>query len=414
MMKKFLISAEQTFTVASLMLYSGSPLDAFMSNGFTIKEGDRTVFRLFFTLTYIVSLALLTLRWKKATYVLTRDHFIWPLIAVCALSSFWSLDSDTTIRRVVGLVGTTIFGLYLASRYTLKEQLKLCLLMFSISAVMCFLFAFIFPQYGIGSAGEVSAWRGIYHTKNVLGKRFFLSAAICLFLAITTRENRWFSWLGYVTSLLLILLSRSTTSLGNFIIITGACLIYYRVLRLKYKMMIPILTFIGTLSIAFYVWFVNEADTVLGTVGKDTTLTGRTELWPAVIEMIAKKPWLGYGYGAFWLDGNSESTTIVQTVQWNAPNAHNGFLDLWLGLGLLGLSVFLVGFIANLLRAIYLIRLDESYVNVWLLIYLTFIIFSNLTETTLVDQNSIEWILYVAVVFSSKLSTRANLQKWNQ
>ncbi len=279
---------------------------------------------------------------------------------------------------------------------------------------MCFLFAFIFPQYGIGGPGEVSAWRGIYHTKNVLGKRFFLSAAICLFLAITTRENRWFSWLGYVISLLLILLSRSTTSLGNFIIITGACLIYYRVLRLKYKMMIPILTFIGTLSVAFYVWFVNEADAVLGTVGKDTTLTGRTELWPAVIEMIAKKPWLGYGYGAFWLDGNSESTTIVQTVQWNAPNAHNGFLDLWLGLGLLGLLVFLVGFIANLLRAIYLIRLDETYVNVWLLIYLTFIIFSNLTETTLVDQNSIEWILYVAVVFSSKLSTRANLQKWNQ
>ncbi len=114
MMKKFLISAEQTFTVASLMLYSGSPLDAFMSNGFTIKEGDRTVFRLFFTLTYIVSLALLTLRWKKATYVLTRDNFIWPLIAVCALSSFWSLDSDTTIRRVVGLVGTIQILQYVA------------------------------------------------------------------------------------------------------------------------------------------------------------------------------------------------------------------------------------------------------------------------------------------------------------
>jgi len=122
--------------------------------------------------------------------------------------------------------------------------------------------------------------------------------------------------------------------------------------------------------------------------------------------MIEKKPWLGYGYGAFWLKDNSESSTIIQTVQWNAPNAHNGFLDLWLGLGLLGLLVFLIGFVVNLLRAIYLIRLDETYVNMWLLIYITFIIFSNLTETTLLEQNSLEWILYVAVVFSSKISTQ--------
>jgi len=401
-MKKLLISAEQTFTVVSLMLYSGSPLDALLTNGFTIKETDTTVYRLLFIITYIVSLALLTLRWKKATYVLSRDNFILPLIGVCALSSFWSLDSDITIRRVFGLVGTTIFGIYLASRYTLKDQLKLCLLMFGISAVMCFLFALAIPQYAAGAAG----WRGMYPTKNVLGKRFFLSAAICLFLAITTRENRWISWLIYVTSGVLILLSKSTTSLGNFIIITVACFVYYRILPLKYKIMIPILTFIGTLSIAFYIWFINQVDTILGSVGKDTTLTGRTELWPAVVDMIAKKPWLGYGYGAFWESRSTESATIIQTVQWNTPNAHNGFLDLWLGLGLLGLLVFLIGFIINLLRAIYLIRFDETFVNLWLLIYITFVIFSNLTETTLVDQNSIEWILYVAVVFSSKISTQ--------
>jgi len=405
-MKKILISAEETFTVVSLIIYSGSPLDAFLTNGFTVKEDDRTLFRLFFTIIYIVSLALLTLRWKKATYVLTRDNYIWLLIGVCALSSFWSLDSDTTIRRVVGLLGTTIFGVYLASRYTLKEQLKLCLLVLGISAVMCFIFALVLPQYGIGSAGDPTAWKGIYPTKNVLGKRFFLSGAICLFLAITTRENRWVSWLGYITSIVLILLSKSTTSLLNLIIITAACFTYYQVLRLKYKIMIPVLTFIATISVAFYVWFINEADTLLGAVGKDATLTGRTELWPAVVEMIEKKPWLGYGYGAFWLKDNSESSTIIQTVQWNAPNAHNGFLDLWLGLGLLGLLVFLIGFVVNLLRAIYLIRLDETYVNMWLLIYITFIIFSNLTETTLLEQNSLEWILYVAVVFSSKISTQ--------
>lgn len=407
-MRKFLISAEQILTFTCLMLYSGTPLDPFLTDGFTVKEGDRTIFRLLYTLTYIVSLSLIALRWKKVAYVFSKDKFIWALIGVCVLSSFWSSDPDTTVRRVIALLGTTIFGLYLASRYTLKEQLKLCAYMLVISAVMCFLFAILLPQYGI-DPNQNGSWRGIYPTKNVLGKTFVLSGAIFFFLAMTTKENRWFSWLGYLTSGLLILLSRSTTSIVNLIIITAAFLIYDRILHLKYKVMIPILTLLSIIGIAFYALFISEADTILGSVGKDTTLTGRSELWPVVLQMIAKKPWLGYGYGAFWIEQNSESSIVVQAVQWDAPNAHNGFLDLWLALGLLGILVFIIGFVINFLRAIYLIRYNGKSEILWLLVYLTFTLLSNITETTLLGQNNLEWVLYVSAILSSKLSTRANL-----
>ncbi len=406
-MRKFLISAEQLVTVIILMIYSGTPLDPLMTNGFTVKESDRLIARLLFAFTYIVSLSLITLRWKKVTYVFSRDKFIWILLGVCAFSSFWSLDPDTTIRRVVGLTGTMLFGLYLASRYTLKQQLKICAYMFGISAVMCLLFVLFVPQYGIVSSIHIGAWRGIYAQKNVLGKRFVLGGAIFFFLAMTNRENRWVSWLGYTTSGLLILLSQSATSVVNFIIITGSYLMYSRILNLKYKVMIPVVTLVSTVGIAFYTWFVSQSDQILGSVGKDTTLTGRSELWPAVLEMIAKKPWLGYGYGAFW-DDSVESSIVIQTVQWNAPNAHNGFLDLWLALGLVGVLVFVIGFVINLLRALYLMRWNQTYENLWLLIYFTYMIFSNLTETTLLEQNSLEWILYVSAILSSKLSTRAN------
>ncbi|MCL6751627.1 O-antigen ligase family protein [Nostoc sp. CCCryo 231-06] len=408
-MKKFLISAEQILTIICLMIYSGTPLDPFMSNGFTVKESDRIIARLLFTCTYIFSLSLITLRWKKVTYVFSRDKFIWVLLGVCALSSFWSLDSDTTLRRVLGLAGTMLFGLYLASRYTLKQQLKLCAYMLGISGVMCLLLALLMPQYGIAGGVETGAWRGIYPQKNILGKRFVLCGAIFFFLAMTNRENRWVSWFGYASSGLLVLLSKSTTSLVNFITITAAFLIYYRILHLKYKVMIPIVTFLSTLGIAFYTLVVSQADTILGSAGKDTTLTGRAELWPAVFEMIAKRPWLGYGYGVFW-DKNSESSIVLQTVQWNAPNAHNGFLDLWLGLGLVGVLIFISGFVINLLRAIYLIRWNQRYENLWLLVFLTYTILSNLTETTLLEQNSLEWILYVSAILSSKLSTYASAE----
>jgi O-antigen ligase len=402
-MKKFLIYAEQRFTFISLMIYSGTPLDPFLTDGFTIEEGDRSIFRLLYTLTYIVSLLLIALRWKKVAYVFNKDKLIWPLIGVCALSSFWSSDPDVTVRRFIGLAGTTIFGIYLASRYTLKQQLKLCAYMFGISGIMCFLFVIFVPHFGFDLV-EAHSWRGIFPTKNVLGKRFVLSAAIFLFLAMTTQENRWVSWLGYATSAVMIFFSKSTTCLGNFIMLTAAFLIYYRILNLKYKVMIPILTFFSAIGMVLYILFISYADTIFGLVGKDATLTGRSELWPVVLEMIGKKPWLGYGYGAFWLKtSSSEYSIVLQAVEWDVPNAHNGFLDLWLGLGLLGVLVFLIGFVINLLRAIYLIRLNQNQKeNVWLLLYITFIILSNLTETTLLVENSIEWVLYVSAVLSSR------------
>ncbi|WP_392531414.1 O-antigen ligase family protein [Nostoc sp. C117] len=406
-MNKNLIFAEKLLTIAFLMIYSGTPLDPFVTDGFTLKDGDRGIFRLLFISTYLVSLFLISLRWKKVTYVFSRDKFIWLLLGVCALSSFWSFDSDTTIRRVFGLAGTMVFGLYFASRYTLKEQLKLCAYMFGISAVVCVLFVLLIPHLGIAEDGS---WKGIYPQKNILGKRFGLSGAIFFFLAMTNRENRWVLWLGYVTSAILVLFSKSTTSVLNLIILTLAFFVYDRVLRLNYRIMMPVLTFISTVSIVLYTVFVTSADKILGSIGKDTTLTGRSEIWPVVLELIAKKPWLGYGYGAFWLDDNSDVVTLREALQWDAPNSHNGFLDVCLGIGLLGILVFTVGFVTNWLRAVYSIRSNPtSETNVWLLIYFTFVIISNLTETTMLEQNSIEWVLYVSTILSSKVSPRANL-----
>ncbi|MDZ8187880.1 MAG: O-antigen ligase family protein [Nostoc sp. ChiSLP02] len=415
-MRKILISAEEFLTVICLLIYAGTPLDPFLTDGYSVQEGDRTIFRVFFTCTYLLSTLLITLRWKKVISVISREKLIWLLLGVCALSAIWSLDPDTTIRRVFGLIGTTLFGVYLASRYTLKEQLKLCAYMFAISGIACLLVGVLVPKYGIGGEESATAWRGIYPQKNVLGKRFVLGGATFLFLAMTTQKNRWHYWIGYILSGILIVLSSSTTSLANLFVITASFPIYQRILRFRYTTMIPILTFIGTLSLVFYAWFVTYADQILGSVGKDTTLTGRAELWPVVFEMIEKKPWLGYGYGAFWQGSDTSAANYVQmSIGWPAPTAHNGFLDLWLGVGLLGLLVFFAGFVINLSRAIYFIRLNKAHENqVWLLIYLTFIILANLTETTLIEQNSIEWILYVSAILTSKLPTHPKFEKYNK
>ena len=45
-------------------------------------------------------------------------------------------------------------------------------------------------------------------------------------------------------------------------------------------------------------------DTLLELIGKDPTLTGRTEIWAYVIQDIWMKPLLGWGYYVFWQQTN--------------------------------------------------------------------------------------------------------------
>jgi exopolysaccharide production protein ExoQ len=401
-MKTFFIFTEQLMTFICFMIYSGTPLDPFLTNNFSSEDPDRSIYRLLYTATYALSISLLCLRWKKGLYALTRDKSTWILLGICAFSIFWSSDVEATTRRVFGLLGTTIFGVYLASRYTLRQQLNLCALMLSISGLICIFYSLFLPAYGIQLDVVGGALRGMYSHKNVVGKRFLLSGIIFLFLATTAKEKRWLLWGGYSVSFLLVLLSKSTTCLGNLILITIAFQAY-QFLRWKYETLIPIFLLVATLSVGFSIWFVNGADALLSTVGKDTTLTGRTDLWPPVWDMIMKRPWLGYGYGAFWLGWNSESANVLRIIGWDAPNSHNGFLDILLSIGMLGFITFVIGFVMNLWHSIYLIRHNNNISSMWLLIYLTFIFSSNTTETTLLDQNSIEWVLYVSAVLSTKI-----------
>ena len=74
------------------------------------------------------------------------------------------------------------------------------------------------------------------------------------------------------------------------------------------------------------------------------TLTGRTEIWSAVIDSIAKRPLLGYGYDAFWLGLEGESYRIILAVSWALAQAQNGFLDVMLEMGVAGLAIVLLIF----------------------------------------------------------------------
>src|SRR5205823_4289952 len=118
-----------------------------------------------------------------------------------------------------------------------------------------------------------------------------------------------------------------------------------------------------------------------------------------------ERPWLGYGYSAFWT--SNAASNLRATYEW-ASNAHNGFLELLLELGLLGFLTFAAGFIRFFVmamnRIIYVAKKPEDY---WPMQMLIIIVIINFSEARLLTP-SWNWLMYITTSFSLTLDYQRN------
>lgn len=406
-MNKYFLLAEKWFGTLSIIIYSGGPFPLILSGGFgegmidpTPDPTDYSKLTALFFLNYIVTIGLLTIRWKKSLHVFTKQWPVWLLVGLALISIIWSFNTKTTPNRSIALAGSTLFGFYLAARYSIRDQLKLLALSFTVIIIMSFLMAIIIPEYGTFTYGiHGGSWRGIYTHKNWLGRMMTISSLVFLILAMEEKQQKLRYWINLGFSISLLLLARSSSSMINLVTVLSIIPIY-SVFRWRYLILMPTAIAIIALGSSLSLWFNANAAAIFGSIGKDATLTGRTDMWPYIIEMVAKQPWLGYGYSAFWGDWDSPGATVWRAAQWTPPNAHNGLLDMLLDLGLLGVSVFLIGFGITLLRGITWFRIDKSWHSFWPILYPTYLVLANVSESFLLNFNDLLWVLYVSISFS--------------
>jgi exopolysaccharide production protein ExoQ len=400
--------AEKIFVVISLLLSTSALIPILLENkdGSTATQDPYTP--LLFIGIYGITSLLLIAQHKTFLRVAQKDILIWLLIGIALASVLWTVAPDITPRRSFLLLGTTLFGIYLAMRYSFREQLELLAWVFSIIMILSIVFAIALPSYGLmtGQEGGVhaGAWRGVMSHKNILGRLMVMSSIVFLCLGISHStsnwKNRWFPWTGYLFSLLLIVLSTSKTSLIVFLILTISVPLY-RTWRRDFTQLVPIAIALLLVGGGTTILLLDNLAFIANAVGRDLTLTGRTDIWNAMLEMIWERPLLGYGFNGFWRDWDSEITaSLWRTLQWECPYGHNGFMDLLAELGISGLAVFLFSYITTYFRAISWLRMSKTVEGIWPLIYLTFLLIYNISESTLLATNSIFWILYVSTIFS--------------
>ncbi len=399
------LRAETLFVILALFLFSQALVPLLLESG-SVGDGSdgyesNMTLRLMFASLHAGSLFLVLVHWR-AGFAAAARH--WPAVALVGLalaSTYWSSAPDITLRRSFAFLGTTAFGVLLAARYDTRTLLLRVAAALGTAAVLSVVFAVALPAYGVDQLVHAGAWQGIYTEKNTLGQMMALSTVVFLILRPTLRR-RWIGTAGALLSVALVLLSTSKSALV-ILLVFGVLAALFRTLRLSYTLAVPIAIGFVLAGGSVAVWLATNVESALLAMGKDPTLTGRTEMWATLIRSVAERPWMGYGYSAFWLGWQGPSAKALAEIGWETPGAHNGYLDLGLQLGVVGIAVFAAGFAFALARSFAAVRETRTPEGFWPGLYLAFMLVYNFTETMLATPNNIFWALYVATVCSALL-----------
>lgn len=385
---------EKIFTVMMLFYATAAVLPQVLGAGTGLSRSEGSPLALAVqTALYSAAFFFIVLGWRSFLHWTWGVKWIVALSLLAVASVAWSQDPVFTLRRSIVLIATTAFGIYFGNRYTLAEQLRLLAWTCALVVLSCFVYGVFLPEYGIDHVIHPGDWQGAFIQKNSLARAMVLS--ILVFYFVRPAAGGWLRWVGMTGSFALLVLSRSVTGVVVLALAT-ALLPLFSLLRRKLSILIPMGIILAALAVGVVLLLVTYGGDLLLLLHRSPTLTDRTELWQAVLMSISKHPWSGYGFNAFWMGMQGESAALMLRVGWFPKHAHNGCLDLLLDLGIVGLGTFLAGYVSLWSKVGRLLRSAAGPYPMWLCAYLAFMFIYNLTESSILVQNNLFWILYVS------------------
>jgi O-antigen ligase len=320
---------------------AGSPVDALFS-GILILAGLR----------------ILAVRHLHLGEVVRHNQWLTIFFIWCFLAVFWSDFPFVAFKRWVKILGQPIMVLVLFTEPDFETALTVLLkrLAYVIVPVsICFIK--YFPEWGRG----FSFWTGqgfntgITEGKNDLGVDclilgfFFVWYTLKVWRLEHTKERRNELILcGLFLFGLWWLMNRAQSSTSLVSCLVAILLLIFMGLPMVRKAYIGtyILATVALLGLAEYLFTIS--DFFFQAVGRDRTLTDRTLVWRDCLS-IHINPIIGVGFESFWLGERQE--IMNSKWFWHPNEAHNGYLETYLNLGLVGLFILIAMIVATFWKA---------------------------------------------------------------
>lgn len=406
--------AEKAFIVLGLSFFCG--IFGITSLGLILPKAIITLIRFFI---WGTSTVLVCVFWKNTLLAAIKNKYLCFLTGFALLSYTWSLFPNVTLFSIRDVLMMTSFGLYFAARFKLKDQVELIAFTLLLGAGLSTIIALGIPSIGVHGIGgfdisqeaiHLGAWKGVYGHKNMLGSMMVLSSLA--FFTLPKENSAIYKWGGFSFSIVLMLLSTSRTSLILFSLLI-LIMIFYKQFRWKGKISVIFLDIgilvLGCVALLVITYWVE----LLTGLGRDPTLTGRTLIWGSALTRLIDRPLFGFGYGAFWAPTSRYALEASRALGtgWTPPHGHNGFVDLVLDFGVIGLSLFVITYFTTFAQSLKQAYATKNSEELWPLAFFIYLAMNNLTESCLLYLGNVYWVLFITVVLT--VNQKQEIHKFN-
>jgi len=338
------------------MIYSAARPVSFWLSGTTSTTAEayiegNPIDRNILSVLTILGIFVLLQRHTKVSAIFRSNAFIVLWFSYCGISILWSDFPMVSFKRWVKEIGLLSGVLIVVTETEPIDAVKTLIKRFSYLLVSCsILLILYFPKLGIDYISDTGAVRyaGVAENKNSLARicliaGFFLFCNLIAMGRLNTtgneKEKKIIQFVFLIMTVWLLIITNSATSSGAFLI--GIILFIGLGLSIIRKKM----EYLGTiLIISFIVGLIFELSLdiislFITTQGREMTLSGRTFLWKDLLA-FRTNPLIGVGYRSFWL--GDRMTKLWDMYPWMPNESHNGYLNVYLELGYVGLCL-LVG-----------------------------------------------------------------------
>ncbi|HJT71967.1 MAG TPA: O-antigen ligase family protein [Terriglobales bacterium] len=292
-----------------------------------------------------IGLYFLSKRQKQALSILSKNSLILVYFAYCLISVVWCDYPQVLLKRWIRSLGDIVMILIIITEPHWVDALKWLFTRISFILVPAsILLIRFYPSLGrFYSRGGVPEWSGVGTDKNALGMICMLYGAGLLWYGINLYKIRkrtkgqkrelWAIAIVFTMILYLLFVVNSQTALACFLM--SDVLVIMTAFRTFRKPVMATLVIVSMIGICYSVLFLGIGSGALTAMGRDASLTGRTEVWKTVIP-YATNVWVGAGYENFWV---GERMELFVRLLGGLNQAHNGYIEIYLNLGWVGLTL---------------------------------------------------------------------------
>jgi O-antigen ligase len=390
----------------SLWFNTGAPVTGVEA----YEEGNPVDRNIYLTLYVVAGIILIQRRVRLGEFI-AENPWLSIYLLFCGFGIFWSDYLLVSFKRYIKEIGNILIALVVLTEPRPYEAITTMVRRFAYILIPLSIVLYkYFPSLGRvyhRYSGEMHI-TGVTANKNNLG-------ALCMICGIIMFAILYQSWrenkslidkknrndlIVFIMTLWLLIQSRSSTSLACFII--GVSL-YWMLGTFAIKKRLKSLSTIFILScvaILFLNNIIDIAGIAISGFGKDETLTGRTELWSYLITK-SENPLIGVGYDSYWLGRRIQQ--LWDMYWWHPTQSHNGYIEIYINIGLIGLFMMIGVLISTLRSTINKLLYDFEFGRI-IMSLLIIIVFYNMTETAY-KAGHFMYFVFVLAVIKSKQST---------